>query len=349
VRASDDADVPNLFAGPSNLMGRPLTQARLNDPVSRHLHQDFTRLAAGLTAGEALAWLRQNPPRERIIYFYVVDAEDHLLGVVPTRRLLLSPPEAPLADIMVRTVIALPADATVLDACEFFIQHRLLAFPVVDADRRIRGVVDVELYADELGALDEAHRRNELFQMIGVRAAAGQQERPLGAFRRRFPWLGCNIAAGLLAAFLSGVYERELSQVVALAFFIPVVLNLAESVSSQSVSLTLQLLHGRPPTWRALVPKLRDELATGALLGLGSGAVIALVAIIWLGQPRLAACLAGGITGGVTVSAMLGLAFPMVLQLLRLEPRVAAGPVALAGADVVTILVYLNLARWLFA
>ncbi|HEY1381895.1 MAG TPA: magnesium transporter [Gemmataceae bacterium] len=326
-----------------------MTQAKLNDPVTKHLHQDFTRLAAGLTVGEALDWLRRNPPQERIIYFYVVDGGDHLLGVVPTRRLLLSPPETPLADIMVRTVIALPAEATVLDACEFFIRHRLLAFPIVDADRRVVGVVDVELYADELGALDEAHRRNELFQMIGVRAAAGQHESPLGAFRRRFPWLWCNIAAGLLAALLSGVYERELAQVVALAFFIPVVLNLAESVSSQSVSLTLQLLHGRPPTWRAMLPRLRDELATGVLLGLGSGSVIALVALVWLGQGRLAACLAGGITGGVTVSAMLGLAIPMGLRLLRLEPRVAAGPVALAGADVVTILVYLNLARWLFA
>src|SRR5882724_4023240 len=127
-------------------MPQPLTQADLNDPVTKHVHQDFTRLAAGQTVGEALAWLPTHPPHERIIYFYVVDESDRLLGVVPTRRLLLSPPEQPLAEIMVRSVIALPADATVLDACEFFIQHRLLALPVVDADRRILGVVDVELY-----------------------------------------------------------------------------------------------------------------------------------------------------------------------------------------------------------
>jgi magnesium transporter len=137
-------------------MPHPLTQADLNDPVTKHVHQHFTRLAAQLTVGSALDWLRRNPPRERIIYFYVVDAEDRLVGVVPTRRLLLSPPETPLADIMVRNVVALPAEATVLDACEFFIQHRFLAFPVVDADRRILGVVDVELYTSELDALGES-------------------------------------------------------------------------------------------------------------------------------------------------------------------------------------------------
>src|SRR5215813_6576290 len=71
--------------------GRPLAQAKLDDPVSKHIHQDFTRLASGQSVGDALDWLRGNPPRERIIYFYVVDGDDHLLGVVPTRRLLLSP------------------------------------------------------------------------------------------------------------------------------------------------------------------------------------------------------------------------------------------------------------------
>jgi magnesium transporter len=329
-------------------MPQPLSQADLHDSVAKHVHQGFTRLTAGQTVGEALEWLRHHPPQDRIIYFYVVNEGDRLLGVVPTRRLLLSPPEQPLADIMVRNVVVLPAEATVLDACEFFIQHRFLAFPVVDADRRLLGVVDVELYTNELDALEAAGRRDEVFQLIGVRASAGPDS-PWAAFRRRFPWLGCNLAAGILAAILSGVFEHELKMVVALAFFIPVVLNLAESVSSQSVSLALQALHGKRPTWRSLRHDLRRELGTGLLLGLGSGAVIALVALLWLDQGRLALCLLGGITGGVAGAAVLGLAMPVALRLLRLDPRVAAGPIALAGADIITILLYFNLARWLLA
>jgi magnesium transporter len=312
------------------------------------MHQDFTRLYLGQTVGEALDWLRRHPPTGRIIYFYVVDAEGHLKGVVPTRRLVLSPPETPLSDIMVRQVVVLPAEATVLEACEFFIQHRLLAFPVVDADHRLLGVVGMELYTDELGQLGEASQGNDLFQLLGVHVAKAQQEFPLAAFRLRFPWLGCNLAAGLLAAFLSGVYQRELEQVVALAFFIPVVLNLAESVGSQSVSLTLQALHGQPPSWKSMRRKLRSELGTGLLLGLASGSIIALVALAWLYDVQLALCLVGGVTGGVAGAALLGITLPIVLRLLHLEPRVAAGPIALAGADVLTILLYLNLARWLY-
>jgi magnesium transporter len=330
-------------------MAGTLPPGHLDDPVTRHMHADCTRLPVGLTVGQALAWVRDHPPPGRIIYFYVVDEEGRLQGVVPTRHLLLNPPDRPLADIMLRRVITLPAAATVLEACEFFIQHRLLAFPVVDDHQHLLGAVDVELYTDEVTSLGTEGKADDLFQMIGVHVADARQGSSLAAFRKRFPWLGCNITAGILAAFLAGAYQDTLDRVVALAFFIPVVLNLAESVSSQSVSLTLQLLHGPAPTWGALLHKLRVEALTGLLLGLGSGAVIALVGLVWLGHVRVAVCLLGGIAGGVTGSAVLGVALPVLLRLLRLEPRVAAGPLALASADVITILLYLNLARLLLA
>jgi len=322
------------------------------------MHQGLARLNSGQTVGEALLWLREHPPEGSIIYFYVVDQNDRLVGVVPTRRLVLSAPQQRLGDIMVRKVIALPRWATVLEACEFFIQHRLLAFPVVDDEQRLLGLVDVNLYTGVLGSeshddesspLGEAGKRDTLFQLIGVHVAKARQAGPLAAFGNRFPWLGCNLAAGILCALLCGVYEESLNRVVALSFFIPVVLNLAESVSSQSVSLTLELLHAERPTWAALGRQLRQELLTGFCLGLASGTIIGVVGLVWLGQRRLALSLLGGISGGVTAAALLGIATPTVLHWLRLEPRVAAGPVALAGADVITMLLYLNVARWLLA
>lgn len=326
-----------------------LNETHFNDPVTQHMHQDHARLLAGQTVGEALAWLRAHPPRGRIVYFYVVDEEGRLQGVVPTRRLVLNPPDKPLAEIMVQRVIALPAEATVLEACEFFIQHRLLAFPVVDDQRRLLGTVDMELYTGQMSQLGEPSQQDDLFQMVGVHVAQARQDSPVAAFGTRFPWLGCNLAAGILAAFLTGSFQEELNRVVALAYFIPVVLTLAEGVSSQSVSLTLQLLHGRPPTWKLMLPKARGELMTGLLLGLGSGAIVALVGLVWLGQGRFALCLLGGITGGVAGAAVLGLMLPIFLHLLHLEPRVAAGPIVLAASDLVTILLYLNLARFLLS
>jgi magnesium transporter len=323
------------------------TQILFDEPVTRHLRDDFPRILGSQTVVEALDHLRRNPPQGRILYLYVVDADGRLEGVVPTRRLLLASPEQRIDEIMVRQVITLPARTTVGEACEFFIQYRLLAFPVVDKDRRLLGIVDVELYTDEITHLDSGQVRDNLFQLLGVHADDLRDGSPLRAFRRRFPWLGCNLAAGILAAFLSSIYQEDLNRVVALAFFIPVVLNLAESVSSQSVSLALQALHGRPPSWKMIPARLGAELSTGLMLGLAAGATVALVGLIWLKKMGVALCLLGGIAGGVAGAAALGMALPFILRLLRLEPRVAAGPIALAGADIITILLYLNLAHWL--
>src|SRR5262249_4358680 len=110
-------------------MSAPLTQDVLTEPVTRHMRRDFTALDVGQTLGEALVSVRQRQGEGRIIYFYVVDGDGRLRGVLPTRRLLLNPPETPVADVMVKQVVAIPQTATVLDACEFFVLHKLLAFP----------------------------------------------------------------------------------------------------------------------------------------------------------------------------------------------------------------------------
>jgi magnesium transporter len=328
-------------------MIRSYIEKHLNDPITQYMRRDFARLDAGQNVKEALTAIRKAPPEGRIIYFYVVDQENHLLGVVPTRRLLLSSLDMPVASLMIRDVVTLSKNATVLNACELFTINRLLAFPVVDDERHMLGIVDVELYTDELSDLDRNTRNEDLFQLIGVHLTDSQQSSPWSAFRSRFPWLITNIAGGILAAFLSGIFEAELQQVVALALFIPVVLALSESVSIQSVSLTLQALRGRQPTMRIVLAALRIEALTGLLLGTACSLAVALVALAWLRQPIVALVLLGGIAGSVACSAIIGVSMPNLLRLFKRDPQVASGPVALALADMTTLLVYFNLARWL--
>lgn len=329
-------------------MPAALPSAHLNDPITKHLRHDFARLSADLTVGEALDALRAKPPEGRIIYLYVTDADNRLLGVVPTRRLLLSAPDKLIAEIMVKQIVAIPQSATVLDACEFFTLHRFLAFPVVDDERRIVGTVDVELYTEEMSEMSEPEllgRADDLFQLIGVHLKQAQQASPIRSFRLRFPWLIANISGGILAAFLTGMFEEELQKAVALALFIPVVLALAESVSIQSVTLGLLGLQHRRPSWGELFRKLSREILTGLFLGLACALMVGATALIWKGDWRVTVCLAVGISGGVMMAAAIGLAMPYLLRLLKQDPQVAAGPIALAAADMVTLLIYFNLAR----
>ncbi len=321
----------------------------LDDLVVNHMRTSVPRLDVQSTVGEALEAIRENPPESRIIYFYVVDRQNRLQGVVPTRRLLLNAPSRPIKEIMVTQVITISDSATVLDACEFFMFHKLLAFPVIDGQSHLLGVVDIELYTEELSDLDRREGNDELFQLIGVHLDAVKQTSSVVAFRSRFPWLLANIAGGLMAAFLSGLFEAELQKAVALALFIPVVVALAESGSIQSVSLAVRLLSGRQPTVPELLKKLRLEMMTGIYLGAACAIAVATVSLLWLGQWPVAACLLVGIASSVACASVIGMLMPYLIRLLNREPQVAAGPVALASTDMVTLLIYFSLARLMIA
>jgi magnesium transporter len=314
--------------------------------VVRHLRSDPTRVPLGLTVDQALDYVRKHPTSGRVVYFYVVDEGQRLRGVIPARRLLLAPPTTRVDDLMIRNVIAIPHSATVLDACEFFTFHKLLAFPVVDDEERLIGVVDVDLYTEELSDLERREGNDDLFQLIGVHLTDAEARSTRTQFVRRFPWLLCNVAGGLLAALLTGVYE-DVATLVVVTPFIPVVLALAESVSIQSVSLALHALHGGRPTWGEFARRLGRELLVGLALGAGCGLLVGGIAIAWKGNPAVGLSLFGGIAGGVTGAAAVGLAMPILLRMMHRDPRVASGPIALATSDMITLVIYFNLARGL--
>lgn len=320
----------------------------LNSPVTQHMKSASPLLRIGQTVGEALEVVRNSPDVGRVVYFYVVNDASQLQGVVATRKLLLSSLSTKISDIMFSKVVAVPETATVLEACEFFTLHKLLAFPVIDSDRKIIGAVDVDLYTDEILEIDRRQDSEDLFQLIGVHLTEAAQNNARLAFLGRFPWLLCNVLGGMLSAVIADAYQ-DISTLAVVAPFIALVTALSESVSIQSVSIALQSLHAQPPKWASFARKVQQELLVGLLLGGGCGLIVGAVAWLWKGSFIVAASLMLGITGGVVLSAGVGLAIPYVLKLLRRDPQLAAGPIALALSDVVTLLCYFNLGRWLLA
>lgn len=329
-------------------MNLQAAEQHLNEPALAHSHTDFVRLRKEHTVSEALEEVRKTELSSRIIYFYVVDEEDRLCGIVPTRRLLLGQPESSIADLMVTKLITLPETATLGDACEFFIIHRLLALPITSDSGRLLAIIDVERYTDEMSELAYRDEYNDVFQLIGVHLAAVREASPLAVFGNRFPWLLCNIGGGLACAALAGLYQEILDNVVVLALFIPVVLALAESVSIQSLTLTLQRLHGRF-TWGDMFRTLLRELPVGLLLGAGCGLLVGGAAWAWQGLPVVAGVILLSILISVTNATLLGLMVPSVLRAAQRDPKLASGPITLAATDLATLFCYLGLATVMLA
>jgi magnesium transporter len=318
----------------------PLSAAQLHEPILPLAQPPLLVLQPELPIADALDRIRRLGDASAIHYLYVVDDGQKLVGVVPARRLLTAQPLELVRDVMLDHVVAIPDWATVLIASEYFATRRLLAFPVVNGKGQLLGVVDVGLFTDEV--IDLAKQTyDDIFQLIGIHGTA--QRSTWMAFRDRFPWLLCNIAGGLIAAFIASRYEHLLQQVVVLALFIPIVLALAESVSMQALTLTMQNLPDGPVVWKRLGAAMWKEFLTAALIGLACGAVVAGVVMGWRGERLVASTILIAITLSMIIACLLGVTVPAVLRAARADPKIAAGPVVLASADVVTLLLYLGL------
>ena len=319
----------------------PITPAQLHDPIVDYVQPAGLILRPDDTVASALDKARLLPSTNIILYCYVVDGEHRLIGVVPIRRLLTTPPEAQVHSIMIHDVVAVPSWATVLVAAEYFVNRRYLAFPVVEPDGRLIGIVDVSLFTDDVLTLARQSFEG-IFQIIGVHATEGRTA--WTSFLDRFPWLLCNVGGGLLCAVLLSRYEHLLDILVVLALFIPVVLALAESVSIQSVTLTLQNLSDGPINWPGFLRSLGKEFATAAMLGLGCGTIVGLSALIWKGAIGVGLVLVLAITLAMITACLLGVLMPTTLRALKADPKIAAGPIVLALTDLATLIFYFNLA-----
>jgi len=323
-----------------------------NAPALEYARKDFPLLEADASAEKALETIRREGVGERVIYFYAVDEQQRLVGVVPTRRLLTADPATPLREIMVPRVIALPATATVLEACEFFVLYKFLAFPVVDSDRRIIGVVDADVFMESVletpETAGEGVARDDFFEALGFHLAEVRDASPWRVFRYRFPWLLATITSGTICAMLAGAFELTLARSLVIAFFLTMVLGLNESVSTQSMSVTIQALRSARVTLRWFMSALRREMATAILLGLACGILVGAIVWIWRNDLQGAFVIGGSIALSLVTACLFGLAVPSLLHLLRLDPKIAAGPVTLALADFFALVFYFTSAWIVF-
>lgn len=315
-----------------------------NHPVMEHVRKDFTALDKDLSVNETLRKIREEGLGERIVYFYVVDENKKLVGVLPTRRLLTGKPEQKIEELMVKRVAALPKTATVYDACEFFVTYKFLAFPVVDEERRLLGIVDVNLFTEELLNVEESAEVSDVFEEIGFKISEVKNASPLKAWRYRFPWLISTITGGTICALLAGLFEATLTESILVAFFLTLMLGLGESISIQSMTVAIQTLHTVKPTLKWYLKNLFKEIQTAGLIGLSCAILVGLIALVWKGSLILAFVIGLSVLLVQLIAAILGLSVPSALHAFKLDPKISAGPITLALADIFTILFYLGLA-----
>lgn len=288
-----------------------------------------------VTIGHAIELLRAEKRADTPSYIYIVDVAGRLAGVAPLRKLILGNARSPIRSIMVASVTRVPAGASKEELVDLFQKHHFASLPVVDPQDRLVGIVTSD---DVMKAI----RRGEEQVLQGVTGVDPRErlKETLAATRGRLPWMAVTIAGGLGCAFIGGLFQQTLEQMVVLGVFVPLVLALGESIGAQTTSVVLSTLMGRPLSRSELLAFGLKEVVVGVLIALISGIAVAASSVLWHGNPRLGALIGGAIFVSVAWAALLAVCIPGTMKRMNVNPAIASGPLVLALADLSTLLVY---------
>ena len=313
---------------------------------------EFVQLKKDMTVEEAfLAIRRAALDKETVYTCYVTDARRRLEGIVTVRTLLLSSPETPLSEIMEENVVAAETLSDKEEVALMFGKYDFLALPVVDAERRLVGIITVD---DAIDVLQE-----EAEEDFAVMAAVTPTESPYlrtGVFRiflTRIPWLLILMLSATFTGMIISGFESALAACVALTAFIPMLMGTGGNSGSQSSTtvirgLSLGEIEFRD-TPRVLFKEMRVSVLCGAALAVATFLKVLLVDAWLLGNPEVTVTVAlvVSLTLLVTVIAakIIGGLLPILAGRLGLDPAVMASPFITTLVDAVSLLVYFLIAR----
>ncbi len=309
------------------------TAGRIMNPAVFALNED-------LTVGEAITALQGSRDVEMVFYLYVVDLRRHLVGVTSLRRLLLVSPDTPLKRIMTPDVISVRVDTDQEEVARQVASYNLLAVPVVDEENKLVGVVTVDDVIDVIK--DEA--TEDLLRLAGV-SGDERVSTPAGeALRKRLPWLGVNLVTAFVAASVVALFEGTISQVTALAVFMPIVAGMGGNAATQTLTVIVRGLALGELSW----VNARKALGKEALIGLGNGLALGVVAsgVAWVtkGDPMLGLLLGMAMVCNMFVAATAGTLVPLGLKALKVDPALASSVFITTFTDVVGFASFLGLA-----
>lgn len=302
---------------------------------------DIPRSDRHRTVGEMIAALR-NRTWDEVGHIYLVDDQAGLVGQVPIERLLQAKEQTYLAELEGSPPIeVLPGDAAETIALRAVERHDA-DVAVIDSRRRLLGAIPI---GKLLALLHEEHVDNFL-RMGGVSRIDHLHlsltvQQTLNAVRARLPWLMVGLGGGFLASGVASAFEASLRREVALAFFLPLVVYMADAVGTQTETILVRrLAYGEVSVW--------EQLARESVIGASIGAIGAVVASaglwLWNGHPALAVVVGASLGVTAIVATITASLLPMGLARLGADPALASGPVATVVQDILSVGIYLMIA-----
>ena len=289
----------------------------------------------------AIDYLRTaGPAAAEPYYLYVVDAGNHLLGVVGLRDLVVARADLRIRDLMNPWVITVTADQDQEEVLQTLQHYNLRALPVIDAEGRWVGVTT----ADDLLDVAQQEATEDMFRMVGLGAAEEVGGPLAGSVGRRLPWLAVNLLTVFAAAATVSVFEDTLERAAVLAVFLPVVVGISANAGGQTLALVVRGIalgsFGRSG-WREAVPR---EAQIATINGLALGLAVGVIAWIWKGNGYLGLAIGVAMLANLIVAGLAGVLIPATLRRLHADPALASSIFVTSVTDIMGYFFYLGTA-----
>jgi magnesium transporter len=343
-----------LFDEPSRKEVNALL-AYAEDEAGGLMNPRFARLRPDATVDEAIGYLRRQARGriETIYYVYVLDEQQRLLGVVSFRELFSMDPTQSIRDIMHTDIISVRDDEHQETVSRVISQHGLQAVPVIDAERRMKGIVTLDDIVDVVQ--EEA---TEDIQKVGGMEALGAPYLNVAfgsMLKKRAGWLSALLLGEMLTATAMAFFEDEIARAVVLALFVPLIISSGGNSGSQASTLVIRAMALEEVRLRDLWRVARRELGAGLALGMILGALGFLRIVIWQAftptygehYMLLALTVFASLLGVVTFGTMTGSLLPFVLRRLGFDPASASAPFVATLVDVTGLVIYFTVASLL--
>jgi magnesium transporter len=282
---------------------------------------------------------------------YALDPRGAIVGVLSLRELLAAPEGTRVADVSWSEIVTVPATADREEVAQLTSDYGLAAVPVVDADRRLLGVVTVD---DVIQAIQE--EQTEDVQRFGGLEALEEpylQSSFWDLLRKRTPWLLILFIGQMFTAAAMGFFEDEITSAVVLSLFIPLIISSGGNSGSQATSLIIRAMALQEVGARDWLLVMRRELG----LGLALGALLGLVGVLrvmlwqWMGlypfgehYLLLAATVGSTVVGVVVFGTLTGAMLPFLLRRVGFDPASASAPLVATLVDVTGVVLYFSIA-----
>lgn len=282
-----------------------------------------------------------------INYIYVVDRQNHLIGVFSIRDVFQKPADTMLFQIIKRQIIKVLPEIDQERVAYLALKHNLKAIPVVNKDGFLLGAVP----SDQILKILHHEMREDLLKHAGImefepdETIAGIEVPSQKLIKLRLPWLILGLFGGLLAAVLVESFEITLKSYIILAAFIPVMVYMADAVGAQSQIL---FIRGMAINHHLDLKKyFFKELKIGIIIALICGMLLSLIALSWKGLLNLGIIVGASLAATCFFAVLIALVIPLILRKINIDPAAGSGPIATLIRDILSLFIYFEIATLL--